>query len=121
MFALQALAADADLQLARFPDFVCKPDELALDFDDALLLVRSCQQIELAPEQARALAAVDALLARMSGAANAALWTEAALRERVEWAEVRAAAAAALLALGYPIEPPPPTDNIYVPGPRPAT
>jgi len=118
IIALRALAAEADVQLRRFPDFVSRPDELALDFADALLLVRSCQQIELAPEQSRALATVESLLDRLSGSATAELWTEAALRERPEWDQLRDAAATALRALGYPVEPPPPTDSVYVPGRR---
>ncbi len=31
--SLQALAMPAEVQLTLFPDFVCKADELALDFD----------------------------------------------------------------------------------------
>jgi hypothetical protein len=118
--SLQALAAEADVQLRRFRDVVCRPEELALDFDDALLLIRSCQQIELTPEQSRALAAVDTLLERMSGAPNAVLWTEAALSDRAEWQRVREAAVAALRALGHPTRPPGAAENVYVPGRRPA-
>jgi GNAT superfamily N-acetyltransferase len=108
--ALQALAADADAQPPRLPDVV-RADGRAPDFDDALLLIRSCPQVELAPEQSRALAVVESLLERMSSAANGALRTEAVLRHRAEWTEVRAAAAAALRTLGYPIEPPPPASS----------
>ena len=36
---LRALAAPAEVQRARFPDLVRKPDELALEYADALLLI----------------------------------------------------------------------------------
>jgi hypothetical protein len=113
---LQALAAPPDVQLARFPDFVVKADELALDFDHALLLVRQEGGEALSVEQHAALSAVDGLLDAMSGAENASLWTEQALREDPEWDRVRAAAAAALRAFGWPVELPPPTQNVYVSG-----
>ena len=32
-WAVQALAAEPESQLRLFPDFVCKPDELVLEFD----------------------------------------------------------------------------------------
>lgn len=107
---LRALAAPAEEQLARFPDFVVKADELALDFDDALRLVMDCPQIRLEPEQEHALERLDDTLERMSGEANAPLWTEGALRERDEWARVRRLARAALAALGHPADLPPPHD-----------
>ncbi len=34
--AITALAQPAEVQLSLFPDFVCKADELALDFEDDL-------------------------------------------------------------------------------------
>ncbi len=34
--AVVALAQSADVQLSLFPDFVCKADELALNFEDGL-------------------------------------------------------------------------------------
>jgi hypothetical protein len=33
MLSVQALAQPAEVQLSLLPDFVCKADELALDFD----------------------------------------------------------------------------------------
>ena len=63
--ALQALAAPAPVQLARYPEFVVKADELALDFDDALLLVRHNRAAEIDARQAAALAALDELFTRM--------------------------------------------------------
>jgi hypothetical protein len=117
--SLQALAAPAEAQLARFPDFVAKADELALDFDDALMLIRDCPQLELTGDQVTALDAVDHALAAMSGPAQAGFWTEVSLRESLEWARVRSVAAEALGALGAPVESPPPRHGVYVRGLRP--
>ena len=114
--ALQALAAPAPVQLARYPEFVVKADELALDFGDALLLVRHNRAAEIDSGQAAALAALDELFARMSGPARPELWTEDAVRSRPERVEVRALAAAALAAFGWPSAPPPPNTAVYVPG-----
>src|SRR5262245_19054738 len=69
--SLRALAAPATVQLGRHPDFVVVADELALDYAYALLLVLDCRQIELNPEQRRALDEVDTILDEMSGAENA--------------------------------------------------
>jgi hypothetical protein len=113
--ALQALAAPAEMQIARFPSFVVAADELALDFVDTLLLFRQTSPA-LTPDQNARLEAVDALLSTMSGAARAPLWTPDALRTAPEWVKVRAYAQATLIALGWPIDLPPPTDNVYVPG-----
>jgi hypothetical protein len=73
---LQAFAAGAESGQDR--------EALVLDFDDALFLIRSCQQIDLTPEQSRALGAVESLLTR-----------------RLAPARVREAATIALRALGY--------------------
>jgi len=103
---LRALAAPADIQVARFPDFVCKAGELALDYADALLLAFQCQQLQFTQEQRQALQRVDDLLDGMSGEQNAHIWTDAALGSAPEWVAVRDAAMAAVHALGMRYEPP---------------
>ncbi|HEY0971791.1 MAG TPA: hypothetical protein VGE02_12555 [Gemmatimonadales bacterium] len=114
--AMQALAAPAPVQLAHYTDLVVKADELALDFDDALLLVRQSRAPEIDSRLAAALAALDELLARMIGPTRPDLWAENALRSRPEWAKVRSLASAALAAFGWPVEPPPPNPHVYVRG-----
>ena len=114
--SLQALAAPADVQLARFPDFAAKADELALDYADALRLAADCPQVLLEPGQRHALDRLDGYLDRMSGAANAALWTEGAVRSSPEWEEVRALARAGLAALGAADDLPPPGGAVYARG-----
>jgi hypothetical protein len=70
-----------------------------------------CPQLHLAVTQHEALTRLDQHLDRMSGAANARLWTEQAMRSG---AAVRALAQDALAALGAPIDPPPPSSAVYV-------
>ncbi|HJU66707.1 MAG TPA: hypothetical protein VJ650_00565 [Gemmatimonadaceae bacterium] len=114
--SLRALAASPDVQLARFPDFVVKADELALDFADAHLIFAQCQQLEFTPAQRDAVNAVDRLLDEMSGPEHAALWSEQALREAPQWDAVRQVAKLALRELGYAEGPVPPSDATYIPG-----
>jgi hypothetical protein len=101
VIALHTLSGSADEQLARFPSLVAKPGEIALDFDDAYLLLRQCQQLELSRAQYDAVAAVDRLLSELTGPERRSLWTEEALRSAPEWERVRDAARAALRVLGY--------------------
>ena len=119
--SLQALAAPAEIQLARFPDFVVKADELALDFDDAIILVRDCPQLDLTPAQVAALEAVDQALSAMSGPERGRFWTDSALRESAEWGRVRGLAARALRTLDAPVANPVPSQAVYVRGSRPGT
>ena len=107
--ALQALAAPADVQLARFPDFGAEADAPALDYADALLLALDCPQLRIEPAQRIALERLDARLDGLCGAANAGMWSATALRDAAEWTTVRTLAAAALSALGVPHGPPPAT------------
>ena len=117
--SLQALAAPADIQLTRFPDFVVKADELASDFDDALMLMRDCPQLELTGEQTDALDAVESALDAMSGPLCRHLWSDSALCESAHWARVRELAAAALAALGASVTIPAASHAVYVRGSRP--
>jgi hypothetical protein len=111
--SLQALAAPADFQLARF---VAKPDELALDFDDAFRLVSDCPQLELDTEQRECLDRLDHFLEQRSGPDTPDFWTESAIRTSAEWVELRALAADALACLNAPRILPPPTDAVYIRG-----
>ena len=115
---LQALAAPAETQLGRYPVFLVNAGEIALDFEDALMLIRDCPQIELTSEQQVALSAVDRSLEDISGSLRAELWTEMALRHSTEWQVVRRVATTALEALGAPVDDPAASDAIYLRAPR---
>ncbi len=56
--SLQALAMPAEVQLSLYPDFVCKADELALDFDQWKDCVNSNGVGVLTDLQRRALTAL---------------------------------------------------------------
>lgn len=89
---LKILGAASDEQIGYLRKLSAPPvvDELGLEFDD-IYPVTPVLQAEglLANRQASAVAAVDKKLQEMSGEENKDLWTEAALRDSSEWAQVR--------------------------------
>src|SRR5688572_29949129 len=96
--AVQLVAAASEVQLAVLPDGVCKPDEIALTFDDCFLLVPDLVASGLVSAQAQGcLAGIDALFSRLTDI-GPAMWSEATVRQRPEWSELRARAAEALAA-----------------------
>jgi hypothetical protein len=102
---LRRLAAPAPDQIAYLRSIGVAPiaDELALELDDAVralptLVAEGC----LTAEQARRISTLDRKLESMSGGDNARLWTENALRQSVEWEQVRLLAATALAQLPEP-------------------
>ncbi len=116
MWATQALALPAAVQLSLFPDFVCKVDELALDFGAWCDSVLSHEAALLSPIQASLLVEMNNKLTAMSGPQP--YWTEDALRQSPVWAEVRQLSAAILLAFNW-VEGIPPSDRAsYVPAGR---
>jgi hypothetical protein len=115
--AVVALAQPADVQLSLFPDFVCKADELALDFEDGLYELVGHED-EITGEQRAALDALNQLLLRMSGKPNASFWTEEALRSDARWEAVRSTAKAAAAAFGWELSPLPPSGAVYIPAGR---
>ena len=98
--SLEMLAAPADVQLARAPDFAARSGELALDFADALRLVTDCPQLHLTSAQRESLEQLDAYLERLAGSTGGDLRTERAVRTSAEWSRVRRLAASALAELG---------------------
>ncbi|HEV2596822.1 hypothetical protein [Sphingopyxis sp.] len=112
--AVLALAQPAEVQLALFPDFVCKADELALDFEDGLYELVG-HESDVSAEQRAALDALDSLLVSMSGQHNAAFWTDEAVRSDEKWEDIRSAAKATAKIFGWELRPPPPSGAIYIP------
>ncbi len=114
--SLQALAMPADTQLELFPDFVCKVEELALDFDHWSGCVLNNDRGELGEKQKSLLRKLDGAFGQMSGGQNRNLWVEDALRNSPEWRGVRDIAKAALASFGWNTERPPSYQHEYVPG-----
>jgi hypothetical protein len=99
-YALQAVAAP-ETQLARYPDFIVNPDELALEFDEALRVALSTPDHGLSSEQLGYLIAIDTFLEKLRDPEMSGWdWTDAAVRSGNDWAQVRELAADALRAFG---------------------
>ena len=107
-WATQALAMAADVQLRLFPDFVCKPEELALEWDQYL---RSLPKETLTESQRTAVRTLDDKLNDMSlGGPDYSdeLWEDdSMLRTSPHWQSVRGLAVQVLQAFAWPCEPPP--------------
>ncbi len=115
----QLLAADANLLIRHYyppgttaetPLAEIAADDLAEDFNTRL------EQAEWNVDAKRLISAdalakihaVDKKLGEMSGPQDPELWTDAGLRSRAEWNEVRHLAKAALEAMDYELDSPPP-------------
>ena len=73
------------MALAGAPEGSCKPDELALGFDNFRAAVIGNFAAELPPRLVAALSEVDAALGPIAGDG----WSEEAVRSSTEWAAVR--------------------------------
>ena len=116
--SLQALAMPAEVQLGLYPDFVCKGDELALDFDNFFHAVRGSYPDDFTAEQWTMLESIDRALAEMSGEENAHRWTDHAVRASSDWETIRGLARGALHALGWEVAAPPSSTDrgvVYIP------
>ena len=119
LWSLQALACDADTQLSLFPEFVCKADELALDYGHWSEVARSCFAGEFSAAQLATLREIDRRLDAMGNGGtefSEELWLEDALRVEPQWGELRTLARLALTELDWPTETPPWGRSFHVPG-----
>lgn len=121
-WAVQALARPAREQVTLFPDFVCKADEIALEFDEHARSILDGECQGLSTDQAATLVALDQYLESVSGSeANAENWTEDALHASPVWERIRDLARATLAAFGWNDQcPPSERGYVYVQG-RPTT
>jgi len=85
MWALQALAQPVTVQISLFPHYVCVADELANDFSDALLNLKT----ELNTADLEVLMELDNKLNDIGGKQNAQYWTDTALEKNEIWNEIR--------------------------------
>ncbi|WP_287002987.1 hypothetical protein [Sphingobium sp.] len=113
--AVIALAQPAAIQLSLFPDFVCKADELALDFESGLDALVGYEH-EISAEQRAAIEALDQLLFSMSGEKYAYFWTDEAVLTDPTWEAIRALARSAALIFSWDLSHVSPSDSVYVPG-----
>src|SRR5947209_10169262 len=114
--SLQALAIPAEIQLALFPYFVCKADELALDFGHWYDVVRSNRPDDFTLDQWATLETIDRMLHEMSRHGHAHRWTDDAVRASPEWDTLRTLARDALGALGWEVAAPPSYSHEFIPG-----
>ena len=90
--AVKSLSLPADEQLALLSGLGCPGviDELALQFHDQAVTAEQLMQAgEIEYQQLLLVKEIDAILARMSGQENAALWTNDALKQSPLWEEIR--------------------------------
>ncbi len=113
-WSILALAQPAEAQLSLFPDFVHKPDELVLNFEEALDGLLGCEA-QLTEDQWAAIRALDAPILAMSGGHHPDFWTEDALRSHPLWEEIRGLAKRTAEAFGWELRAPPASDDIYIP------
>jgi len=98
--ALERLAWLAPKQIAYLIKHRVDADDFALDhYEGVLMLDQFLEQGLLPPSAAEKIRAVDRKLDEMSGAHNAHLWDDEALRNSPEWQDVRRLASAALAEL----------------------
>jgi hypothetical protein len=113
--SIQLLGCPAEMQLKLLPVFVCKADELALDFDNWKTVALKNFGPQLTEYQLHCLSALDERLTELSRS-NPEIWTENAMRESVEWQRIREVALVALEAFGWHLETPPTHADEYVGG-----
>jgi len=98
--ALGPLSFTAEAQIQYLIDHRVDADELALQLNDVIPFLTELVQQGNAPKVAADLIrAIDARFSAMSGSEHADKWTEEALIEAVEWAEIRTLARSALQAI----------------------
>ena len=118
--ALQLLATDARRQVSLFPGGIAVADEIALLFDDAMLLLEQEQKLNCNDIVAPALVMLRALnteLARLSEEPDKSFWTTDALCNDLRWQRLRITSREILTLMG---ESPgaPSINGVYVVLPR---
>lgn len=103
---LQALALPAEVQLNLLPDFVCKGDELAIDYSHWCLVLLSNDSGQLTELQIALLTQLDNYFDKMSQLHDESLWTDEAIKIMPEWAKIREMATGLLNSFQWPIEVP---------------
>jgi len=116
--SVQLLASPAEVQLRLLPCFVCKADELALEFDQWREVTLHNYQRDLSTEQLSSLAALDEKLDYLTTKGREH-WTDEAVSGSHDWQDVRGLASRVLEVFQWPLETPPSHSNEYTPGDQP--
>jgi hypothetical protein len=112
--SLQLLASPAVTQLKLLPPYVCKADELALEFDNWQEISLHNYRKEFSVDQISAMSALDAKLDWLSNAGKE-YWSDEAVRTSPEWQNIRYLGTCVLDAFGWPVETPPSHAHEYRP------
>lgn len=112
--SIQLLASPPEIQLQLLPSFVCKADELALNFDQWREVALNNYEKELSIDQISATDALDVKLDWLTDNGGQH-WTDEAIRTSPEWQNVRCLALNTLRAFGWPLETPPSYAHEYKP------
>jgi hypothetical protein len=114
MHSIQLLAQPAEVQDALLPDFVSKPDELALDFDHWRRCLETNGTPSFSAEQYDALRTLDTRIDDVFHGER----DESVLLTDPAWEPVRRAARDVLSVFGWPLGQPPSYAHEYVGGRR---
>ena len=116
-YSIQLLAGPAEIQLRMLPRFVCRVNELALDFDLWKEIVLNTFRSELSTDQICRMESIDLSLSELTRM-GPEHWTEEAVRESDEWKRIRTLAALALVSFGWARDTPPSHAGEYVSHPK---
>lgn len=92
---LKVLAAPPEIQLASFPDNVCKPDEIALTFDEYASRANQCELISQTAKSK-----ISTLNRFFDTGIDKNEWTDAAVSSSYKWEFVRKSAREILYDMG---------------------
>ena len=113
---LRLLASKPDIQLGCFPSFVHQVDEIALTFDEVMVMISEVAPPGIFNESERdVLDRIDSLLAEMSAEPDKDFWTPVGLRTSATWELIRVMAKGLLDELAIPLERPRIDWYFYVP------
>ncbi|WP_044560813.1 hypothetical protein [Azospirillum sp. B4] len=113
-WSVLALAQCAEIQIGLFPDFAPAGEELALCWEEALGELES-GGADISSDQKDKIEALDKLILAMSGPDFLRFGSDGGLN-LPEWGPVRLAAAEVARSFGWPMVPPPPSQDIYLKG-----
>jgi hypothetical protein len=104
--SVQLLASSPAVQLQLLPEYVCRADELALEFDHWREVAVHNYRDNFSKDQLSALTRLDEKLDRLT-IEGREHWTDDAVRLSPEWQSIRCLALRVLEVFGWPVEAPP--------------